>query len=542
MTYPRARPVGEAAATLELAASIDPETSARVRAVDQALRQTPFAGFREAVPTHRSLLVVYDPLQIGFEEVRRVLESHAREPASSAPPGALHRIPVVYGGADGPDLADVARACGLREDEVGPLHSAQEYTVYMLGFMPGFPYLGPLPAALDVPRLATPRTRVPAGAVAVANGQTAVYPGATPGGWSIIGRTGARLFDARRDPPCLLQPGDRVRFDPVRELPPPPPSEPAAAAARADASLEVTDGGLLTTVQDGGRFGHRRLGVPWAGAADPAALRAANLLVGNPPGAAALECTAAGPALRFLATIPFAVAGADLGAVLERDDMGAWPVPLETAVLARAGNHLVFRGRRWGCRAYVALQGGIDVPLVLGSRATFLGAAFGGYEGRALRAGDRLALLGSAGGQPSSTGSGAGAPDTPILRVVLGPQDDEFAPGSVEDFLGGEYAVAAASDRVGCRLDGPRLRHLRGGQIPSDGLVPGSVQVPPDGLPIVSLADGPTTGGYPKVATVIGPDLPLLAQLLGGEGRVRFRAVTVDEAQRAARERGPLVY
>jgi allophanate hydrolase subunit 2 len=119
--------------------------------------------------------------------------------------------------------------------------------------------------------------------------------------------------------------------------------------------------------------------------------------------------------------------------------------------------------------------------------------------------------------------------------VVLGPQEDHFTPASVARFLSEEYAVTAASDRVGCRLEGAPLAHLRGGEIPSDGLVPGSVQVPPDGRPIVALADGPTTGGYPKVATVIGADLPLLAQALGGEGRVRFEAVGVEEAQRAAR-------
>jgi allophanate hydrolase subunit 2 len=121
--------------------------------------------------------------------------------------------------------------------------------------------------------------------------------------------------------------------------------------------------------------------------------------------------------------------------------------------------------------------------------------------------------------------------------VVLGPQDDDLTAESVERFLAGEYRVTAASDRIGCRLEGPRLEHVRGGEIPSDGMVPGSVQVPPDGRPIVAMADGPTTGGYPKVATVVGQDLALLAQIVGGEGAVRFAAVSVEEAQRAARGR-----
>jgi biotin-dependent carboxylase-like uncharacterized protein len=263
--------------------------------------------------------------------------------------------------------------------------------------------------------------------------------------------------------------------------------------------------------------------------------------VGNAPGAAALECTVAGPVLRFLAPARLAVTGADLGAVLHREDMGPWPIPPSTAVLARPGNRLSFTGRRAGCRAYVALAGGIDVPEVLGSRATDVGSGFGGLEGRALRAGDRLGA-GAGRGEPAREAAPAARADRqgdrpPTLRCVLGPQDDHLTPESIARFLAGEYRVTAASDRVGCRLDGPRLEHRRGGEIPSDGMVPGSVQVPPDGQPIVAMADGPTTGGYPKVATVLAADLPLLAQIVGGEGAVRFAAVSVEEARRAARER-----
>jgi biotin-dependent carboxylase-like uncharacterized protein len=429
----------------------------------------------------------------------------------------------------------------LTWDEVAEIHTSREYSAYMLGFMPGFAYLGPLPERLRAPRRKTPRVRVPAGSVAVAGGMTAVYPAASPGGWNLIGRTTAPLFDPFRDPPSLIQPGDRVLFVRVREL---PPRSPEASARRAPHTAsapiaEVVDGGLLTTVQDLGRFGHRRHGVPWAGAMDPAALRAANLAVGNAPGAAALECAVAGPVLSFLAPVRLAVSGADLGAVLQRADLGAWPVPPGTAVLARPGNRLLFTGRRSGCRAYVAVGGGIDVPDVLGSRATDLGSAFGGLDGRALRAGDQLAAgpLRDARPReeplPSSAGAHGGRP---TLRVVLGPQDDHLTPESVARFLAGEYRLAAASDRVGCRLEGPALEPARGaGEILSDGMVPGSVQVPPDGQPIVAMADGPTTGGYPKVATVIGADLPLLAQVVGGEGAVRFAAVSVEDAQRAAR-------
>ena len=298
-------------------------------------------------------------------------------------------------------------------------------------------------------------------------------------------------------------------------------------------ALEVLDGGLLTTVQDDGRRGHRRLGVPLCGALDGVAARAANRAVGNPPGAAILECTAVGPTLRFLVPARFAVTGADLGAVLERADLGTWPVPTGRAVVARPGNILALRERRAGLRAYVALAGGIDVPLVLGSRATDLVAGFGGFEGRALRAGDLLAAGGRAegievGGPPLPT-----PPSAPVVaRVVAGPQDDMFADEALTRLESEVYEVGPLSDRTGCRLTGAPLVHRGPGEILTDGMVPGCIQVPPDGQPIVMLGDGPTTGGYPKIATMVSSDLHVLGQCAAGD-RIRFRVVSIEEAQRA---------
>jgi len=397
----------------------------------------------------------------------------------------------------------------------------------MLGFKPGFAYLGLLPEPLECSRHKTPRVRVPAGSVALAGRQTGVYPVASPGGWQLIGRTALRLFDPWRDEPSLIAPGDRVRFAPVAEL-----EEPAALAAprllAPSPVAVVREPGLLTTVQDGGRFGHRRLGVGLAGAVDGSALAAANRAVGNREAAAALECTVVGPIVEFLAGVRFAVAGADLGAVLERADLGDWPVPRGASVLARPGNRLRFAGRRNGCRAYVALRGGIDVPEVLGSRATDLTSGFGGLAGRALRAGDLLAVL------PESPAALVSSRFEPCagavrVRVVLGPQDDHFGADRVARFLSDPWRVAATSDRIGLRLEGDPLRHLGPAEILSDGMVPGSIQIPPDGQPIVMLADGPTTGGYPKLATVLTEDLPLLAQLVPGEGEVRFERVLLED-------------
>jgi biotin-dependent carboxylase-like uncharacterized protein len=403
----------------------------------------------------------------------------------------------------------------------------------MLGFMPGFAYLGPLPPELAVGRRATPRTRVPAGAVAVASGQTAVYPSATPGGWHLIGRTTVRLFDPSAYPPARIQAGDRVRFEAVPALPPAEPVARAGAAAE-PAVLEVMEAGLLTTVQDAGRVGFRRFGVGGAGAMDERACAAANQAAGNAAGAAVLECTVAGPALRFLAPRHFAVAGADLGAVLHRADLGSWRVPLGVRVRARAGNVLAFGTPRRGCRAYVAVAGGLDVPLVMGSRSTDLAGAFGGFAGRALQAGDRLAAFNAAAGaEAPAPPPPAPTEDVVTLRVVPGPQDHLFTAAAWRRFVSAEYRVRPTSDRVGCRLEGPTLEHAGPAEIASDGMLPGCVQVPPDGQPIVMGADSPTTGGYPKIATVIRADVARLAQLVPGQARVRFEVVTAADALRA---------
>ncbi len=525
MSTPRVLRVGDAALSVDFGEALDPALAARVRALDASLTTLPLAGVRESWPTCRALLVLYDPDVALFDDLAADLRRRAGRAEPPPAPTRTHVVRVRYGGDDGPDLADVARACGLRETDVVALHTGREYDALMLGFLPGFAYLGLLPPELELPRRATPRARVPSGSVAIAGRQTGVYPASSPGGWHLIGRTSARLFDARHDPPALVRAGDRVRFVPVERLDDalPRDAEPTSAL---HASVEILDGGWRTSVQDRGRPGLRRHGVPMSGALDLAALARANAALGNAPDAAALEATLSGPRLRFLAPCAFAVAGADLGALLERADLPApWPVPRGAAVRARPGNVLAFAGRRAGCRAYLAFAGGIDVPVVLGSRATDLTAGFGGLDGRALQAGDRL-TLGAPGREPEPAWARAREADPaldPTVRVMLGPQDDHFDASAQRRFFETAWLVSATSDRVGCRLTGAPLAHAGPTEFASDGMVPGCIQVPADGQPIVSLNDGPTTGGYPKIATVVRADLARLAQLVPGESHLRFK-------------------
>lgn len=301
--------------------------------------------------------------------------------------------------------------------------------------------------------------------------------------------------------------------------------------------IEIVAPGPMLTVQDLGRPGARRYGVPPGGAMDAFALAAANRLVANPPGAAGLELTAGGAELRLARGALLALAGADLGATLD-----GRPLPLWTAVRAPAGAVLRLAGRRgaWGARAYLAVAGGVDVPPVLGSRGTDLAGAFGGLGGRRLRAGDRLPV-----GAPSSlAGLAAGArwPEElrpsygprPALRLVPGPHLACLAPGALAALAGATLRVSATSDRKGYRLEGLTLAYARPVSLPSLGVVPGVVQVPPDGAPILLMADAQTTGGYPVAGAVVAADLPLAAQLLPGD-ELRLAPATVAEALAARR-------
>ena len=301
-------------------------------------------------------------------------------------------------------------------------------------------------------------------------------------------------------------------------------------------ALRVINPGLNTTVQDRGRTGYQRLGIPVSGALDTVALAAANVVVGNAPGTAALECLYQGPTLEIEAEwARLAVAGGSVALeVTEPDGRTTRRVSaLESVTLARGARaRLVITGP--GISGYLAAEGGIDVPEIMGSRATYARAGIGGLHGRALRTGDALPLAREADPERDEVRQPGVTFDVPdCVRVALGPQDDHFTEGAVRKFLQAAYTVTPASDRMGLRLSGPSLEHAKGFNIVSDGIPLGAIQVPGDGQPIVLLADRQTTGGYPKIATVISADEPRLAQLVPGVDHVRFAAVTVAEARRA---------
>lgn len=297
-------------------------------------------------------------------------------------------------------------------------------------------------------------------------------------------------------------------------------------------SITILNPGLLTTVQDFGRIGYQQFGVPVSGVVDPRAMSIANILVDNPEDEAVLECTMLGPQIRFHAANAIAITGGDLGPTIDNQ-----PIPNYAAIRVEAGQVLRFAGLRSGCRAYIAFAGGLDIAPVMGSRSTYMKAKIGGVEGRKLQKDDVIKFR-----KPNPDLRGLNirhiSPEfVPRLeykiRVVLGPQDDMFTEHGIETFLSESYVVTPEFDRMGCRLDGEIIEHKgESGDIISDGIAFGAIQVPTAGKPIIMLSDRQTTGGYTKIANVISADFRILAQLKAGD-RVRFAQVSVAAAQDA---------
>jgi antagonist of KipI len=296
--------------------------------------------------------------------------------------------------------------------------------------------------------------------------------------------------------------------------------------------IELLEPGPQTTVQDLGRRGQLRYGIPPSGPMDAFAFVLANRLAGNADEAAALECTLAGPRFRVDTPCAIAVTGADMPVAVNGQPVESW-----STLLLCAGDMVKIGTARSGLRGYVAFSGGLDVALRLGSRSTYLRGRLGGHEGRALQKADRLATLPADLPQVRAMPRHklpAYAPETRV-RVVLGPQHDRFTPAGIETFLRSSYTLQPQSDRMGARLRGNRIEHVRGHDIVSDGIALGSVQVPGDGQPIVLLVDRQSTGGYTKLATVCSFDIGRIAQLRPGQC-LRFEAIDIAQAHALLRE------
>lgn len=460
------------------------------------------SGVQDVVAAARTVLVRCDS-PASLEQVKRLVQE-AVLPKQAPIAGTIHTLETLY---DGADLEDTARLADMGTEALLRWHSGQDWMAAFGGFAPGFMYLTPMHRALSLPRRATPRTMVPAGSVAVAGEFSAVYPAPTPGGWQLLGRCADALWDAAKAVPALIQPGDAVRFAPVRELialrthaanaAPAPAGASQADAGQAAApilpdgsfcGLHVLASGMLTTVQDLGRPGFAHLGVTVSGALDRAALRRANRMVGNnaapavsvahhiaaadeasgqaeaeqagagQAGAAGLETVLAGLRLKAAGTQVLAVAGGPVALLLEDAAGAECSVPLDAPFVLRDGETLSLLPDPGdgGFRSYVAVRGGIALASVLGSRAT---DALSGLGPAALQPGMLLPVA------PAPHGSIVGFPEASppppqgctVLRYLPGPRQDWFAQHSLDSFERQEWGVDGQSNRIGLRLEGTPL-------------------------------------------------------------------------------------
>ncbi|NIF84390.1 5-oxoprolinase/urea amidolyase family protein [Comamonas sp. Tr-654] len=503
-----------------------------------ALQASPIEGVQELVPAARTILVQFAPHIIGAAQlVRRIAACDLSGSVQRS--DVLVQIPVRY---DGEDLAEVAQILGITAEEVVRRHTGSEWSVAFTGFAPGFAYLSGGDPVFNVPRRATPRTKVPAGAVALAGSFSAVYPQASPGGWQIIGVTDAAMWDLARDLPALLQPGYRVQFVDAatqkeaasvfsesisdRKVSEINTDQAQSATSFNGCALRVRATGLLTLFQDRGRHGQAGQGVSASGAMDQAAFKTANRLVGNGSQLPVLETVGGGLSLQSVGENVVAVTGADAPLGITTADGRSWSAPRYAAIALADGDTLSLAQPVAGARCYVAVRGGYEVAPVLGSASTDTLAHVGPP---ALQTGQLLAVL------PAPQAVVAEltlpvqelpAPDGEVvLDVELGPRTDWFTPEAVALLAAQRWQVTPQSNRVGLRLAGEQaLTRAVSSELPSEGTPLGAIQVPASGQPVLFLADHPLTGGYPVIGCVAPHHLDLAGQIPVGAW-IRFNPI-----------------
>lgn len=497
-------------------------------AVHSALAEAKVPGVSELVPAAQTVLVRFT-----HQAAARDFWTAGREllqgcgAADSRNSAETRTLKVLY---DGEDSGAVADLCGMSTEAVVAKHTSLEYSVAFAGFAPGFFYLHAQDRALDVPRRSSPRTAVPAGSVGLAGEFSGIYPRESPGGWQLIGRTQDPLWDINQNPPALLAPGQKVRFEAVRELIEVAPAQPVQKTI-GEPALTVSAPGAQLLFQDSGRRGLTHWGVSPSGFADRAAAHEANRLVGNDPNETLLEALMGGYSFEAQQDVVLAVTGADLELTVTGAEEPK-TARLNEPFALLAGQKLTAGFASAGLRSYIAVRGGFETEAVALSSSS---DTLSGLGEAPLGAGHNLPV--------GNRATGAVRPPTAVLplperdqateiRVTLGPRNDWFTATGIEAFTTNTWCVTAESNRIGVRLEpagskAPAIERKNTGELPSEGMVTGAIQIPPGGNPVVFLADHPVTGGYPVIATVYPDDLRLLAQSQPGTP-ITFTVISGD--------------
>ncbi|MBD2813310.1 5-oxoprolinase/urea amidolyase family protein [Xenorhabdus sp. Flor] len=498
-----------------------------------SLNMTPIPGIEEMIPAARTLMIRFHPMTISVYQLVDEIQNRSLQTYRYVS-GKQIEIPVCY---NGEDLAAVAEMLGTSIQDVIRQHTENEYMVAFTGFAPGFAYMVSDIAQWNIPRRKTPRTRIPAGTVALAGEFSGIYPQASPGGWQLIGITNERMWDLSRPDPALLQPGNRVSFRNVERgivtvsLPEKsaiPDDTFAEMSPKGNfCSLEILSAGLQTLFQDLGRLGKSGLGISASGAMDKSALRSANRIVGNSSDQACLEIVQGGFKAVARGKIIIGVTGALCPIRIKTPQGEILPVNPYQPIDLNDGDEITLGIPNAGMRSYLAVRGGFIIPEVLASRSFDTLSNIGPVP---IKPDDRLVV-----GETSHCAA-VSVSETPafvmpnkddvvILDIFLGPRTDWFEQTSIDLLRNQIWQVTPQSNRIGLRLNGEyALSRIKHEELPSEGTCRGAIQIPASGQPVLFLADHPVTGGYPVIASVAHYHLDLAGQI-PINGKIQFNPI-----------------
>lgn len=499
-------------------------------ALYNCLRQCEISPIRDLIPAARTILVFFDEYHSNYAHMRAWIaglqvDSHHMHQQQ------VVDIPVIY---DGEDLSQVAELQGCSVAEVIRRHQQSLWQVAFIGFAPGFAYLNsPDQPFSDIPRLAVPRKKIPAGSLGLAGQYAGIYPKDSPGGWQLIGRTPEKMWDLQRTSPALLLPGMQVDFKDITHAPV-QVQVPAnikqtvvsQSSTQGTAVLAITAASLQMLIQDQGRFNQTRLGVGTAGAMDLAAMQAANRIVGNPSDAAVVELLNGGFKAKVLAPVTLSITGATSLIRIKYAEGAQVDFATYQAIALDAGDELHIQTPTAGLRNYLAIRGGLDVAAVLGSCSYDSLAVLGPAP---LTVGSRIAqgqlMTGPIVLNETAVDNLPQVGDIVELDIVMGPRSDWFDAQSLDRLCQQSWTVSQDSNRVGLRLQGdvPLTRRIQH-ELESEGTCIGALQVPPSGQPVLFMNDHPLTGGYPVIGAVAKHHWDLVAQIPAG-CQIKFKKI-----------------
>ncbi|CAM3974540.1 5-oxoprolinase/urea amidolyase family protein [Xenorhabdus thuongxuanensis] len=512
---------------------------AETLALLDSLNMSPILGIEEIIPAARTLMVRFRPTKISNQQLAAEISSRDLQERNHAT-GKRIEIPVHY---NGDDLALVAEILGCTVQEVIQQHTENEYTVAFTGFAPGFAYMVSNTSQWNIPRRKTPRTRIPAGAVALAGEFSSIYPQASPGGWQLIGITTESMWDLSRPSPALLQPGYRVNFRDAGRHPAtislPETDAPEISLLETSDNnmaltsddcchLEILSVGLQTLFQDLGRVNQAKSGISESGAMDKRALRSANRIVGNPSDQACLEIVQGGFKAIVHGQMLIAITGAPCPIEIKTPSGEIFHVNTYQPIDLNDGDEISLGVPVAGMRSYLSVRGGFTVSAILSSHSFDTLSNIGPAP---LKMKDKL-VVGETFHCAAISVSETPAFDMPnkdeivILDIIFGPRTDWFTQESIDLLSKQIWQVTPQSNRIGLRLNGEcSLSRIKLQELPSEGTCAGAIQIPASGQPVLFLADHPLTGGYPVIASVADYHLDLAGQI-PVNAKIRFNPIS----------------